>query len=90
MQASILLLASSVSLTARQWHFNHTGGEGDPQSMTLAVYLHANDAFVLHPIYTAPRRGREEEREEDTTWIIPRILFFTYNVYRKGTQEATK
>lgn len=60
MQASDLLLASSMSFTARQRHFNHTGGESDPQSMTLAVYLHAHDALVLHAIDTAPRRETVE------------------------------
>lgn len=62
MRASNLLLASSMSFTARQWHFNHTGGESDPQSMTRAVYLHADDALVLHTINTAPWGEREREK----------------------------
>lgn len=54
-RASNILFASSMSFTARQWHFHHTGGESNPQSVTLAVYLHADDAFVFHTINTAPR-----------------------------------
>lgn len=69
-QASNLLLASPMSFTARQRHFNHTGGESNPQRVTLAVYLHADDALVVHAIYTAPRGEREEDREEDKTQTI--------------------
>ncbi len=65
-----LLLASSVSFTAREWYLHHTGGESDPQSVTLAIYLHADDALVLHTIDTAPRKEREDDGEQDKMWII--------------------
>lgn len=65
-QASNVLLASSMSFTARERHFNNTGGESNPQRVNLAVYLHANDSLVVHTIYTAPRR----EQKEDTTRLV--------------------
>lgn len=49
-----VLLASAVPLAARQGHFDHAGSEGNPQCLTLAVYLHADDALVLHTVDTAP------------------------------------
>lgn len=58
------LLAPSVSLAARQRHFDHAGGEGHPQRVALAVDLHADDALVLHAVDAASGRwrGRKEER----------------------------
>lgn len=35
--------------------------------MAFAIYLHTNDALVLHTINTAPRR-------EKWTWVIPDSL----------------
>lgn len=85
MQAADLLLASSMSFAARQRHFNHTGGEGDPQSVTLAVYLHADDALVLHTIYTAPGGEREEDREQGKIQIF--LSFFQLSGYL-GTKSS--
>lgn len=64
------LLASSMSFTARQRDFNHAGGESHPQSMTLAVYLHANDALVLHAVYAASVGATVEIRESVSPIII--------------------
>jgi len=64
------LLASPVPFTARQRHFNHTGGEGDPQGVTPAVHLHADDALVLHAVDAAPRRRRRGHE----TWVTPTFL----------------
>lgn len=50
------LLASSVSFAARQWHLDHTRSEGDPQGVTLAVYLHADDALVVDAVNAAPEQ----------------------------------
>lgn len=54
-----LLLAFSVSFATRQRHLDHTGSESDPQGVTLAVYVHADDALVINAVDAAPegRRG---------------------------------
>lgn len=72
-------------LTARQRHFNHTGGESDPQSMTLAVDLHADDALVLHTVYTAPMGGQEEKTEKRVkkNRLIRSILLLRHKVQSK-------
>lgn len=53
------LLASSVSFAARQRHLDHTGSESDPQGVTLAVYLHADNALVVDGVDAAPGEGRQ-------------------------------
>lgn len=49
-----------MPFAAGEWHLNHTGGKSNPQTVTLAVYLHADDALVFHAIYTAPESGEKE------------------------------
>lgn len=48
-----------MSFAARHRHLDHTGSESDPQGVTLAVNLHADDALVIDAIDAAPegRRG---------------------------------
>lgn len=50
------LLASSVSFAARQRHLDHARSESDPQGVTLALYLHADDALVVNAVDAAPER----------------------------------
>lgn len=63
------LLASSVSFAARQRHLDHTGSESDPQGVTLAVYLHADDALVVNAVDAAP--GGSEETAAIKHGFIP-------------------
>lgn len=84
------LLASSVSLTARKRHFNHAGGESDPQSVTLAVYLHADNALVLHAIYTASEREKRGQREKDDTWAFSACFMYLLLRDKKVGKERCK